>query len=162
MSAVKRSADEMTHCGYGKLILYGEHFCVYEQPAFVGAVTAYTDCRVELWPSEPWSCGMIIEDNRPAVVNYKDTKREEMVESTKLVLKHLGYDADKRAIKIRLGGDLCAVSGIGASAANCVSLARALAAAMGKTLTDEEINAAAYEGEKGYHGELVILHKQGC
>jgi mevalonate kinase len=44
------------------------------------------------------------------------------------------------------------VSGIGASAAHCVSLARALATALGKPCTEEEINAAGFEGEKGYHG----------
>lgn len=44
------------------------------------------------------------------------------------------------------------MSGIGASAANCVSLARALAHAQGKSATEEEINAAGYAGEKGYHG----------
>jgi mevalonate kinase len=72
------------------------------------------------------------------------------------VLKHLGFDSKKRGIKIHLGGDLCAVSGIGASAANCVSLARALAAALGKSLTEEEVNTAAYEGEKGYHGKTDV------
>ena len=34
--------------GYGKLILFGEHFVVYKVPALVGAVAAYTDCDAEL------------------------------------------------------------------------------------------------------------------
>lgn len=33
-----------------------------------------------------------------------------------------------------------------------MSLARALAVAQGRSLTEEEINQAGYEGEKGYHG----------
>jgi mevalonate kinase len=140
------------HRGFGKLILFGEHFVVYKVPALVGAVAAYTDCTVSISDAE-WSHGLIVEDNRPAIPGYKDEKAEEMLAGTQLVLKHMGFDTAKKGIKITLGGDLCAVSGIGASAANCVSVARALAAAQGKSLSEEEINAAGYEGEKGYHGE---------
>merc|ERR1711871_1305348 len=76
-----------------------------------------------------------------------------MLESTQLVLRHLGVDTAKQGVRITLGGDLCAVSGIGASAANCVALSRALGAELGKTLSEDEVNQSAFEGEKGYHGE---------
>ena len=141
----------MSFVGYGKLILFGEHFVVYKVPALVGSVAARTTCQLEVSEAE-WSCGLIVEDNRPAVPGYKVEKAEEMLEGTHLVLKHMGWDINKKGLKITLGGDLTCVSGIGASAANCVSLARALAAAQGRTMTEEEINQAGYEGEKGYHG----------
>lgn len=141
----------MSHIGFGKLILFGEHFVVYKAPALVGAVSAATTCVVE--PSNAqWSHGLIIEDNRPAVPGYKDEKAEEMLNATNMVLQHMGWDVAKRGIKITLAGDLTCASGIGASAAHCVSLARALAEAQGKSLTEEEINAAGFAGEKGYHG----------
>lgn len=141
----------MSHIGFGKLILFGEHFVVYKAPALVGAVAAATTCVVEPSNAE-WSHGLIIEDNRPAVSGYKDEKAEEMLNATNMVLQHMGWDVSKRGIKITLAGDLTCVSGIGASAAHCVSLARALAEAQGKSLTEEEINAAGFAGEKGYHG----------
>jgi len=152
----KRKQDERgsesAHIGYGKLILFGEHFVVYSQAAFVGAVAAHTTCRVTLAPSDAWSRGLHVVDRRPAVPGYKDEKADEMLHSTALVLAQFGLDSAKRAVAIELGGDLCAVSGIGASAANCVSLARALAAELGLSLSEERINAIAFEGEKGYHG----------
>ena len=139
------------HIGYGKLILFGEHFVVYKAPALVGAIAAVTSCVVEGSVAE-WSHGLLIEDNRPAVEGYKVEKAEEMLAATHIVLKHMGWDIAKRGLKFTLGGDLCAVSGIGASAAHCVSLARAIAAAQGRALTEEEINEAAFQGEHGYHG----------
>eukprot|EP00281_Chroomonas_sp_CCMP1168_P027917 CAMPEP_0206251738 /NCGR_PEP_ID=MMETSP0047_2-20121206/22188_1 /ASSEMBLY_ACC=CAM_ASM_000192 /TAXON_ID=195065 /ORGANISM="Chroomonas mesostigmatica_cf, Strain CCMP1168" /LENGTH=309 /DNA_ID=CAMNT_0053677719 /DNA_START=41 /DNA_END=970 /DNA_ORIENTATION=+ len=136
------------HKGYGKLILFGEHFVVYKVPALVAAVADYTDCKVEI--SE--GSGFTTVDDRPAVPGYKVEKKEEGDEATKLVLQHMGVDLEKQAVKVTFGGNLTAVSGIGASAAACVSLARAVAEAQGKKLSEEEINAAGYEGEKGYHG----------
>ena len=150
--STKRKVSEVSEVGYGKLILFGEHFVVYKTPALVGAVSACTTCSVELSDGAEWSTGLILEDNRPAVPGYKDKKCDEMLGGTKLVLKHFGVDPDKKGVKVILGGDLCAVSGIGASAAHCVSLARALARLLGKSCTEAEINAAGFEGEKGYHG----------
>lgn len=55
-------------------------------------------------------------------------------------------------VELTLGGDLTCVSGVGASASSCVAIARAVGEAQGKKLTEAEVNAAGYEGEKGYHG----------
>lgn len=133
---------------FGKLILFGEHFVVYKVPALVGAVSAYTDCEAEFLDE----AGLEIIDNRPAIPNYKDKKREEGEKAVGLVLDHFKLDTKERGIKLTFGGDLCCVSGIGASAAQVVALARALSLEMPKELSEDEINAAGYEGEKGYHG----------
>jgi mevalonate kinase len=146
---------------YGKLILFGEHFVVYKVPALVGAVAAFTDCECEVLSTsspEVLGPGMTVIDNRPAVENYKDQKREEGDAALGLVLKHFGLDIEKdHHVKMTFGGDLTCVSGIGASAAQVVSLARALSYELPKAMTEEEINAAGYEGEKGYHGMQVLL-----
>lgn len=134
---------------YGKLILMGEHFVVYKVPALVGAVSAYTDCEA-VFTEKP---GLEVIDNRPAVPNYKVTKKDEADVAIGLVLKHFGLDTStERGLKLTFGGDLCCASGIGASAAQVVAMARALSIALPKTMTEDEINAAGYEGEKGYHG----------
>jgi len=144
-----READRDATRAFGKLILFGEHFVVYKVPALVGAVSACTDCVVT-FPEE--GTGLEIVDDRPAVPGYKDEKRAEGEEAVGLVMKHFDIDTAKRAVRCEFGGDLCAVSGIGASAAQAVALARALGQALPKEMTLEEINAAGYEGEKGYHG----------
>ncbi|KAL7525687.1 hypothetical protein ACHAWF_001466 [Thalassiosira exigua] len=133
---------------FGKLILFGEHFVVYKVPALVGAVSAYTDCKLE-YLEEP---GLEVVDNRPAVPLYKVKKKDEGDEAIKLTLTHLGIDPKVRGIRLTFGGDLCCASGIGASAAQVVSLARAVNIAESQSLSEDEINAAGYEGEKGYHG----------
>jgi mevalonate kinase len=159
---------------FGKLILFGEHFVVYKVPAYVGAVAAYTDCAMEVLEDDDDFNGegdadektqncdnnipqFEIVDNRPAVPDYKIKKAEEAQEAIKLVLQHLPLgQQEKRLPKIKLtfGGTLCCASGIGASAAQVVSLARAIKQTVPKyhNMTDDEINAAGYEGEKGYHG----------
>lgn len=135
--------------GYGKLILMGEHFVVYKVPALVGAVSAYTDCEAIFTDDKP---GLEVIDNRPAVPNYKVTKKAEADVALQLVLDHFGIDTSKRGLKLTFGGDLTCASGIGASAAQVVAMARALCVALPKDMTEDEINAAGYEGEKGYHG----------
>lgn len=110
------AVEAVEHKGFGKLILFGEHFVVYKKPALVGAVKAATVAEVELSPEGVWSQGLIVEDDRPAVPGYKDKKAEEMFESTRLVLKHFDLDSNKRGVKVILKGDLAPVSGIGASA----------------------------------------------
>lgn len=152
MSSAKKQKKEQSNVGYGKLILFGEHFVVKPHtPAIVAAIKANTTCEVELSKSE-WSTGLIVEDERPAVEGYKVQKADEMMEAIHLVLKHFKVDPKTQGIKLTFGGDLCAVSGIGASAAQCVAMSRALGKALGQSLTEEEVNIGGYEGEKAYHG----------
>uniref|UniRef100_A0A7S0IX20 Mevalonate kinase n=1 Tax=Calcidiscus leptoporus TaxID=127549 RepID=A0A7S0IX20_9EUKA len=133
---------------FGKLILFGEHFVVYRVPALVVAVSAYTDCECR-FTDVP---GLQVVDDRPAVPGYKAEKKAEGDEAISIVLKHYGLDPAQRGVHLTFGGELCAVSGIGASAAQVVSLARAIGQALPKVQTEDEVNAAGYEGEKGYHG----------
>ena len=142
------SADGSGTHAFGKLILFGEHFVVYKVPALVGAVSAYTDCVCEF----TGGTGLEVIDNRPAVPGYKVEKKAEADEAIDMVLRHLNVDPKEKGLKLTFGGDLTAVSGIGASAAQVVSLARAIAKAEPRSMTEDEINQAGYEGEKGYHG----------
>jgi mevalonate kinase len=64
----------------------------------------------------------------------------------------MNFDVKKNPIKITVGGNLLAGSGVGASAASCVSLARALNEEFKLGYPIEEINRVAWQGEFPYHG----------
>ena len=64
----------------------------------------------------------------------------------------MNVDVKKTPIKITYGGNLLAGSGVGASAASCVSLARALNDEFDLGYSIEAINHVGWEGEFAYHG----------
>ena len=74
------------------------------------------------------------------------------MESINRILEVMKIDVKKNPIKITYGGTLLAGSGVGASAASCVSLARALSEEFNLGLSVEEINRVGWEGEFAYHG----------
>lgn len=132
--------------GFGKVILFNEHFVVYGIPAIASAISARTTAVIE-----PGGKEITLIDDRQETPGYKKEKLEQQKDSLSRILNAMNIDP-KTPIKITLGGDLIAASGIGASAASCVAIARALSHHFNLNLSDERINEIAYEGEKGYHG----------
>ncbi len=134
--------------GYGKVIMFNEHFVVYGIPAIASAIGSRTIARIEPFDGKGWS----INDGRPATPGYKMKKMEHQMDSIERILNSAGIDVNETPIKIALAGDLKAASGVGASAASCAAIARALSHQFGLGFSDDKINEIAYEGEKGYHG----------
>jgi len=132
--------------GFGKVILFGEHFVVYGLPAIASAISDVTTARIE--PHGKYS----LIDNRPATEGYKSTKKGEMERSMKLLLDFMKIDVEKNPVRITLAGNLFCTSGIGASAAMATSIARAFSDLYGLKLSDDEINRISYEAEKGSAG----------
>jgi mevalonate kinase len=134
--------------GFGKTILIGDQFVLDEVPAIVSAISFETVTTVERIDGEGW----VLEDNRIEVPGYKEKKKEQQVASINRILEVMNLDVKKNPIKISIGGNLLAGSGVGASAASCVSLARALNAEFNLGYSIEEINRVAWQGEFPYHG----------
>ncbi len=137
-----------TGSGYGKTILIGDQFVLRGVPAIVSALPYETEATVELIDGEGWT----LEDNRREVAGYKAKKQAQQVESINHILDVMKIDVQKTPIKITYGGSLLAGSGVGGSAASCVSLARALNNTFDLGLSIEEINHVGWEGELAYHG----------
>ena len=134
--------------GFGKAILFNDHFVVYKVPAIVSAIGNYTVAKILQSDKSGWQ----IEDNRKATLNYKKDKINQQKESINNILQKMNIDLSKNGVKIIVEGNLYCSSGIGASAASCVAIARALSDHFDLIFSDEEINNIAYEGEKAYHG----------
>ena len=134
--------------GFGKTILIGDQFVLEEVPAIVSALPFETETTVERISGEGW----VLEDHRIEVPGYKEKKKEQQARSIDRILEVMEIDVKKTPIKITVGGALLAGSGVGASAASCVSLARALNAEFDLGYPIEEINRVAWQGEFPYHG----------
>jgi len=134
--------------GFGKTILIGDQFVLYGVPAIVASLPYETVAEVQRIDGDRW----ILEDNRQEVPGYKREKRERQVESINRILEVMKIDIKNNPIKISYGGNLLAGSGVGASAASCVSLARALNDEFNFGLSIDEINHVGWEGEFAYHG----------
>jgi mevalonate kinase len=134
---------------FGKTILIGDAFVLREVPAIVSSIPFETECVVERLDSGQ---GWTLEDNRTEVPGYKDKKKDQQVDSINRILEVMNVDVQETPIKIIYGGSLLAGSGVGASAASCVSLARALNDEFNLDFSIEDINHVGWEGEFAYHG----------
>jgi len=127
--------------GFGKTILFGEHFVVFGLegiPCALGQVTTAEVIKIA------GKKGYELVDNRQATPGYKEEKKGEYEALINRILEYLKIN-DR--VRITLGGDLVAASGIGASAACAVAIARAINEEYKLGLDDVEINKAAFEGE---------------
>jgi mevalonate kinase len=131
--------------GYGKVILFGEHFVVHGAPGIVSAIDS-TDAEVK-----KAARGINIRDGRKTAKGYSEEKRLQQIESIERMLKAMGFDP-KTGLDIWIGGSLPGFSGLGASAASSVAIARAIAQEFSMQISDERINHIAYEAEKAYAG----------
>ena len=135
--------------GFGKTILIGDQFVLWEVPAILAAIPFETECTVERLES---GTGWILDDRRIEVPGYKKAKEDDCYASFKRMVEVMGLDLEKSPIKITVAGDLLAGSGVGASAAICVSFARACNREFDLNMDILDINHVAWEGEFGYHG----------
>jgi len=133
--------------GFGKVILFGEHFVVHGVPGIVSAIDSTADAEVRKIGE-----GITVKDERKGAKGYTGKKRTQQRESIERMLKTMGINPEKASLEIWLGGSLPGFSGIGASAASSVAIARAIVEEFEMHLSDERINEIAYEGEKAYAG----------
>lgn len=133
---------------FGKTILIGDQFVLEEVPAIVSAIPFETIAEVKRLEGQGWE----LIDNRVEVPGYKDKKKDQQVGSINRILEVMKIDLSRTRLQITYGGSLLAGSGVGASAASTVSLARALSDEFGLGYSIEQINRVGWEGEFPYHG----------
>ncbi|MFH1832248.1 MAG: mevalonate kinase [bacterium] len=135
-----------TGYGFGKTILFGEHFVVYGLPALAAALDVSTTATITALDCEQ-SC---LIDNRPKVPYFVPSKYEQYNNMLHRILVYMGIFKN---IEITLAGNLIVMSGgIGASAAAAVAIARVINNYFNLRWSDEQINQAAHIGEGAIHG----------
>jgi mevalonate kinase len=133
--------------GFGKVILFGEHFVVHGVPGIVSAIDSTNDAEVTKTAK-----GITVRDVRKTAKGYAEEKRLQQLESIGRILKAMGMEPKSVAFDVLVGGTLPGFSGLGASAASSVAIARAIAEEYELKFSDERINEIAYEAEKAYAG----------
>jgi mevalonate kinase len=132
--------------GYGKTILFGEMFAIFGIPVIASALSITADAEVTQAASGGWD----IRDERREAKGYKAEKKAMQLESLERIFRHLRFRPEH--LKIRLSGELPAMSGIGATGASSVAIVRALSEEFNLRLSEDEVNAGAYQAEIAYHG----------
>jgi mevalonate kinase len=134
----------------GKIILFGEHAVVYGRPALAVPVTqVHADVdvsdssRLGIWIDAP-------DVDLQAELNTLPS--DHPIASVIHNFLFLARVSPFPNLEIKIASIIPVASGLGSGAAVTVALTRALAAHLNHSMTEEEINAFAYEIEKLYHG----------
>ncbi|MBU1007878.1 mevalonate kinase [Candidatus Dependentiae bacterium] len=131
--------------GFGKAILFGEHFVVHSLPAIVAALSHTGVVTVERITGHHE-----LIDN---CIRFPSVPKLTWDICHKPIERILKYLEITTPLKITLHGNLpIPHSGIGSSAAHMVGLSRALNKEFQLNLSEEQINQTAYQGEKEIHG----------
>lgn len=135
----------------GKIILIGEHAVVYGQPA-IAVPVSQVQVRAIVTPKPG---GKEFRVTAPAI--RVDTPWDHLPPESPLraalegVCRTLGVRG-LPAGHLKIQSTIPVAAGLGSGAAVSVALLRAVSAFLGAPLTDEQVNALAFEVEKIHHG----------
>ena len=134
----------------GKIILFGEHAVVYGRPALAVPVTqVHADVEV----TDTDSAGIWID--APDIDLHAELNTLPSDHPIAAVIHNLFFLSRVSpfpTINIKITSTIPVASGLGSGAAVTVALTRALSTHINYTMTDEQVNAFAYEIEKLHHG----------
>ena len=158
-SLVRQVRNEMGHSvthedraemavGHGKIILFGEHAVVYGSRAIAAPVPLAVRARVVddndgVWLVVPrWG----VEQR----LRRDPSKQRSFEVPAALILRELGLT--DRSMRIEVYSELPRAMGLGGSAAVAVAIIRAMDRHFELNLTDDQVNALAFQCEEVAHG----------
>ena len=134
----------------GKVILFGEHAVVYGRPALAVPVTQ-VHADVEITDAD--SAGIWIQ--APDIHLHAELNTLPSDHPIAAVIHNLFFlsrGSPVPSLNIKITSSIPVASGLGSGAAVTVALTRALSTHIKYSMTDEQVNAFAYEIEKLHHG----------
>ncbi len=143
-SNLGKKGDSM-NSGFGKTILFGEHFVVYGIPAIASQIDRKTTAAIEEYDDGVVVSTLGLEKN-----SLDNEKLKGLKESLNIILKEL--ELEDKSFHLKIDSDIEVGSGMGSSAALAVGTVRALNEKYSLGLNDEKINKVAHESEKHFHG----------
>ena len=137
----------------GKIILFGEHAVVYNQPAI--AVPVLQVRAKAILTANPRGRSGSVHIQAPAIGLESDLEalpdRHPLAAAIRATLRALNLQQIP-ACNIRITSTIPVAAGLGSGAAVSVALVRGLSNFLGKPLDDEVVSGIAYEVEKIHHG----------
>ncbi len=148
-----------------KIILFGEHAVVYDQPAIAVPISNLrATATIDAHSSPASALRIVAEDLDQITTVVSASSNDALGFMARMVLDQLALEPPP--ITVRLHSDIPIASGLGSGAAIATALGRALCAASDYPLTNEQLNVVVYEIEKHHHGtpsgidNTVIVYEQ--
>jgi mevalonate kinase len=134
----------------GKIILFGEHAVVYGRPALAAPVIqVHADVEI----TDRTSAGIWID--APDIDLHAELNTLPSDHPIASIIHNLFFlwrVSPFPNLEIKISSTIPVASGLGSGAAVTVALTRALSSHINHPMTDEQVNAFAYEIEKLHHG----------
>lgn len=142
-----------------KVILFGEHFVVYGEPAIVLAIDKRAYVKVELRNdkrvhvrSTNLGISGYFEDNLFRLETGNEQAKYKLEPIKKVVDKISEISGKKAGLDVEIRSTVPVAAGLGSSAAVAAATAMAVAKILGVEISKEEIFRITYEAERVVHG----------
>lgn len=137
-----------TGIGYGKAILFGEHFVVYGFAGIAASIELNTTCTFAQNPEG--ESGITSNDLVTGEkIMYGQHKYKALDRVIDTILREMGIK--EHNFRLDLATNMSLKGGMGSSAALCVSIVRCLNGQFALKMDDAQVNRVAYEAEKVFH-----------
>ncbi|MCH7902335.1 mevalonate kinase [archaeon] len=136
----------MSGIGYGKVILFGEHFVVYGLEGIAASVEMNTTCEYEENGN-----GIVANDLVTGeLITLGKDREKRLGKVLEVILKDTKIK--EKNFRLKLSTNMSLKGGMGSSAALGVAITRCLDEKFSLELNNERINEIAYNVEKLFHG----------
>ncbi|MEK6957744.1 MAG: mevalonate kinase [archaeon] len=136
----------MPGIGYGKAILFGEHFVVYGMPGIAASIELNTTCTYEKKVSGGITANDLVTGE---TINYGEDKAKKLGQVIQVILRETGIK--EKNFRLKLSTNMSLMGGMGSSAALGVSILSCLNKEFSLGIDDKRINEITFEVEKVFH-----------